>query len=297
MLNQPTQAPGFQRFRIGNRLITALYDGYVPILAADLRGIPAEQVRARLADAHLDAEGDSYTAVIAFLVEEEGRYVLVDTGSGTTLGPNTGHLLDSLSAAGVTPDDIDHILITHLHPDHSGGLVTADGDAVYPRATVHVASDDVGYWLDRDRTGRAEGVQREIHQAAATSLAPYQRAGRLDTFDTAAVLPGVRALHQHGHTAGHTGYLFGEETETILFWGDIVHSHTVQLPHPQVSIAIDNEPDLAVRARSNVFELVTEHRWWVAAAHLPFPGVGHLRRADGAYAWVPAHFRPLLENA
>ncbi|MET7749189.1 MBL fold metallo-hydrolase [Micromonospora sp. NPDC005367] len=276
-------------------MITALYDGYVPIFAADLRGIPAEQVRARLADAHLEEDGDPYTAVIAFLVEEDGRHVLVDAGSGTTLGPNTGHLLDSLSAAGVTPDDIEHILITHLHPDHSGGLVTADGDVVYPRATVHVASDDVEYWLDPDRTTRAEGVQREIHQAAAASLAPYRRAGRLDAFDTTRVLPGVRAHHQHGHTAGHTGYLFGEGAETVLFWGDIVHSHSVQLPHPQVSIAIDNEPDLAVVARNDVFELVTEHRWWVAAAHLPFPGVGHLRRADGAYAWLPAHFRPLSD--
>ncbi|RKF26315.1 MBL fold metallo-hydrolase [Micromonospora globbae] len=293
MRSQSTQAPGFQRFRIGSRLVTALYDGYVPILAADLRGAPREQVRARLADAHLPEDGDPYTAVIAFLVEEDGRHVLVDTGSGSTLGPDTGHLLDSLSADGVTPDEIAHILITHLHPDHSGGLVTADGEAVYPRATVHVARDDVAYWLDPQRAARAEGVQREIHEAALASLAPYRRTGRLDAFHTSEVLPGVRALDQHGHTAGHTGYLFGEGPEAVLFWGDTVHSHAVQLPHPQVSIAIDNAPDLAVRARGTVFDLVTAHRWWVAAAHLPFPGLGHLRRTDEGYAWVPAHFRPL----
>ncbi|MFK3985253.1 MBL fold metallo-hydrolase [Micromonospora sp. NPDC050397] len=299
MPNPPAQAPGFQRFRIGNRLVTALYDGYVPILAEDLRGVPEEQVRTRLTDAYLPEEGDPHTAVIAFLVQEDGRHLLVDTGGGTALGPDTGHLLDNLSAAGVTPDDIEHVVITHLHPDHCGGLVTAQGDAAYPRATVHVARADARYWLDGEQTARAEGVQRTIHQTAATSLAPYQRTGRLDTFDTDTneVLPGVRALDQHGHTAGHTGYLVGEGTDTMLFWGDVVHSHSVQLPQPHVSIAIDNEPDLAVRARNEVFDLVTRHRWWVAAAHLPFPGLGHLRRVENGYAWVPTHFRPVPESA
>ncbi|MET8768054.1 MBL fold metallo-hydrolase [Streptomyces sp. NPDC004658] len=289
----PRQAPGFQRFHLGSLLVTALYDGYVPILAEDLRSEPQDEIRRRLAEAYLPEEGDLHTAVIGFLVEYEGGRVLVDAGSGGTLGPSTGHLLDGLSAAGVAADDIEHVLLTHLHPDHCGGLVTDDGEPAFPHATVHVARAEVDYWLD-EKLARAEGVQRTIHESAMAALAPYRGAGRLDAFDELHALPGVRSLDQHGHTAGHSGYLFGEDDQPVLFWGDTVHSHTVQLPCPHVSIAIDSDASAAVEARVGVLDRVAAHGWWVGAAHLPFPGLGHLRRAGDGYDWVPIHFKPLI---
>ncbi|KOX01813.1 hypothetical protein ADL02_01530 [Streptomyces sp. NRRL WC-3723] len=289
----PRQAPGFQRFRLGGLLVTALYDGHVPILAEDLHGEPQNGIRRRLVEAYLPEEGDLHTAVIGFLVELDGRRVLVDAGSGNTLGPSTGHLLEELSAAGVAADDIDDVLVTHLHPDHCGGLVTDDGKPVFPHATVHVARGEVDYWLD-EKLARAEGVRRMIHESAASALDPYRRAGRLDAFDDLNALPGVRSLDQRGHTAGHSGYLFGEDDQPVLFWGDTVHSHTVQLPCPHVSIAIDSDEAGAVAARVGVLDRVATHGWWVAAAHLPFPGLGHVRRAGAGYDWVPVHFKPLV---
>ncbi|MFE8953497.1 MBL fold metallo-hydrolase [Streptomyces althioticus] len=289
----PSQVPGFQRFRLGSLLITALYDGFVPILTEDLHGEPQHEMRRRLSDAYLPEEGDPYTAVIGFLVEYDGQRVLVDAGSGNTLGPDTGHLLEALGAAGVAAEEIDHVLITHLHPDHCGGLVTESGEATYPRAVVHVARAEVDHWLDEKLTAAAEGVQRVIHDGAATALEPYRSTGRLDAFDTLDTVPGVRAFDQQGHTAGHSGYLFGEADQPVLFWGDTVHSHTVQLPCPHVSIAIDSDESRAVEARARVLETVTTNGWWVAASHLPFPGLGHLRRGDGGYAWTPIHFKPL----
>ncbi|MEU3979270.1 MBL fold metallo-hydrolase [Streptomyces sp. NPDC026672] len=294
-VRSPRQAPGFQRFRLGDLLITALYDGYVPILADDLRGAPGHEIRRRLTDAFLPEEGDPRTAVLAFLVEHRGTRVLVDAGSGATLGPDTGHLPDALSAAGTAPEDVEHVLITHLHPDHSGGLVTEDGAAVYPRATVHVARAEADHWLDPERAARAEGVAKVIHEAAASALAPYRRVGRVDTFDTFDALPGVRALDQRGHTAGHSGYLF-EGERPVLFWGDTVHSHTVQLPCPHVSVAIDSDEPRAVEARARVLGLAADGGWWVAAAHLPFPGLGRLRRDGDGYDWVPVPFGPLVPS-
>jgi len=289
----PGQAPGFQRFRLGGLLITALYDGFVPVLAEDLHGAPQSEIRRRLADACLPEEGDLHTAVIAFLVEDGGRRVLVDAGSGSTLGPHTGHLPEALSAAGVAAEDIEHILITHLHPDHSGGLVTDDGEPVYPRATVHVARAEVDHWLDEKLTAQAEGVQKQIHEAAAAAVKPYRTSGRLDAFDTLDAVPGVRALDQQGHTAGHSGYLFTGDGRPVLFWGDTVHSHTVQLPCPHVSIAIDSDEPRAVEARARLLRDAAAGGWWVAASHLPFPGLGRLRRTGEGYGWAPVHFKPL----
>ncbi|MGW4087715.1 MBL fold metallo-hydrolase [Streptomyces sp. NPDC004822] len=292
----PGQAPGFQRFRLGGLLVTALYDGFVPILAEDLHGEPQTEIRRRLADAYLPEDGDLHTAVIGFLVEDDGRRVLVDAGSGSTLGPHTGHLREALSAAGVAAEDVDHVLITHLHPDHSGGLVTDDGEPAYPRATVHVSRAEADHWLDEKLTARATGVQKQIHEAAAAALEPYRASGRLDAFDFLDAVPGVCALDQQGHTAGHSGYLFTGGAEPVLFWGDTVHSHTVQLPCPHVSIAIDSDEGRAVKARARVLDDVAGRGWWVAASHLPFPGLGHLRPDGEGYRWVPVHFKPLDQS-
>jgi glyoxylase-like metal-dependent hydrolase (beta-lactamase superfamily II) len=161
------------------------------------------------------------------------------------------------------------------------------------RATAHVARAEVGYWLDEKLTAQAEGVQKQIHEAAATALEPYRRSGRLDAFDTLAAVPGVRALDQQGHTAGHSGYLFAGGDRPVLFWGDTIHSHTVQLPCPHVSIAIDSDEPRAVEARARILGDVATRGWWVAASHLPFPGLGRLRRTGEGYGWAPLHFKPL----
>jgi glyoxylase-like metal-dependent hydrolase (beta-lactamase superfamily II) len=106
------------------------------------------------------------------------------------------------------------------------------------------------------------------------------------------VLPGVRPVNLAGHTPGHTGYLLGESDATVLFWGDTVHSHTVQLRRPSVTMAADSDEPAAIAARRKAFELASMNRWWVGAAHLPFPGLGHLRRYARRYAWVPVTYTP-----
>jgi glyoxylase-like metal-dependent hydrolase (beta-lactamase superfamily II) len=133
------QAPGFQRFRVGELLITALYDGFGPIPAEDLHGGTPADVGRFLTEAFLPADGDRCTAVTAFLVEGHGWHILIDAGGGHLLGPDTGHVAVYLAAAQTDPADIDHVLLTHLHPDHAGGLISPDGQAAFPRATVHVA--------------------------------------------------------------------------------------------------------------------------------------------------------------
>ncbi len=288
------QAPGFQRVRIGELLVTALYDGFVPVLADDLHGERRARISRLLAEAFLDPGGDRHTAVIAFLVEGNGRRILIDAGSGDSLGSDTGYLLSNLVAAQVDPADIDHVLLTHLHPDHAGGLISGNGQTVFSHATVHVAKADADHWLDPRRAAAATGVQRLVRDTVSHALAPYRGTDRFATFrHVDEVIPGVRAVDLAGHSPGHTGYLLGEGDATVLFWGDTVHGHTVQLRRPSVSFSADSDEHAAITARRKAFDLSSANRWWVGAAHMPFPGLGHLRRYARRYAWVPVPYAPV----
>jgi glyoxylase-like metal-dependent hydrolase (beta-lactamase superfamily II) len=292
-----TQAPGFPRIRIGNLLITALYDGFVPISADEFHGAPRAEINRLLAEAFMPPDGDPRTAVIAFLVQGNGRHVLIDAGSGDTLGHDTGWLAANLAAAHTDPALIDHVLLTHLHPDHAGGLISPDGQALFSRATVYAAKADADHWLD-PADPEATEVQRFVHRTAARALAPYRETGRFVTFDHGAgVIPGVRTVDLRGPTPGHIGYLFGEGDETVLFWGDTVHSHVVQLRLPYVSTAADTDETAAIAARRSILPLASSNRWWVGAAHLPFPGLGHVRRDPDQYTWVPISYAPVVESS
>jgi glyoxylase-like metal-dependent hydrolase (beta-lactamase superfamily II) len=217
-----------------------------------------------LAEAFLPPEGDRCTAVNAFLVEENGRQILIDAGSGNSLGPDTGYLPTNLAAVRNDPAEVDHVLLTHMHPDHAGGLISPEGQPVFPRATVHVAKADADHWLDPSRAASATGVQRPVHDSVARALAPYREAGRFVTFrDGGEVIPAVRTVDLAGHTPGHTGYLMGEGDATVLFWGDTVHSPGVQLRRPSVAAAPDSDEQAAIRSRRKAFELASSNRWWV----------------------------------
>jgi glyoxylase-like metal-dependent hydrolase (beta-lactamase superfamily II) len=141
------QSPGFQRIRIGELLITALYDGFVRVPADDLHGALPAEIHRLLAEAFLPPEGDQRTAVIAFLVEHNGLQIMIDTGSGDSLGLDAGCLATNLAAAQIDPAGIDHVLLTHMHPDHAGGLISPDGQPVFPRATVHAFTPVEASWL------------------------------------------------------------------------------------------------------------------------------------------------------
>ena len=232
--------------------------------------------------------------MIAFLVEQNGRRILIDTGSGDSLGPDTGYLAANLAAAGIDSDDIDHVLLTHLHPDHAGGLISGAGQAAFSRATVHAAKADADHWLDAVGATCATGVQRLVYETAARVLSPYRDTGRFSTCGNAdEPIPGVGAVNLAGHSPGHTGYLFGSADDTVLFWGDTVHSPAVQLRRLSVSTAADSDEAAAVASRRRVFDVVATNRWWVGGAHMPFSGVGHLRRDPDRYTWVPVTFTPV----
>lgn len=283
------QVPGYFRLLLGDVEVTALYDGGVPISAALLHGASPEAIDAALEEAFVDPRAGALTSINAFLVNGGQGLVLVDTGVGTYFGDKAGLLTANIEAAGYKPEQIEAVLLTHLHSDHALGLVDGAGKALFPRSKVRVHEADAAYWLAPGAENRVTEGQRKVLPALRAAVAPYQAAGTLTTFATGeAPFPGVAAELFAGHTPGHCGYRVRSKEESILFWGDIAHCLAVQFPLPQVTIDFDTDQPRAAADRRALLARAAAEKGYVAGAHLPFPGIGRIRPAGSGYAWVPA---------
>ncbi len=291
---QKTQVPGYYRMMVGQFEVTALYDGYIDLDPKILRNTSAKEVQSLLARMFLAATPGVQTAVNAYLVNTGSNLVLVDTGASGCFGPTLGRIVENLRAAGYEPGQVDTVLLTHLHGDHACGL-TASGKAVFPNATVYVDQADADFWLSTEKAASAPKDAQPLFGMARDALAPYQSSGRLRTYNGAgqALVPGVAVVAANGHTPGHNGYLFTSGKDSLLVWGDIVHSHAVQFRRPDVAIEFDVDSPAAVRTRKRIFADAAKGKLWVGGAHLPFPGLGHVRRETSGYAWVPVEYGPI----
>uniref|UniRef100_UPI00333F8E82 MBL fold metallo-hydrolase n=1 Tax=Castellaniella defragrans TaxID=75697 RepID=UPI00333F8E82 len=288
---QTAQAPGFYRMALGDFVVTALYDGSTSLSPALLSGASAADIQGLLAAMFVPADPGVQTAVNAYLVQSGQHIVLVDTGGGTCLSQAAGKLSDNLHAAGFQPEQVDAVLLTHLHPDHACGLLTPEGARRFPNASVYAARAEADFWLDTAVAAQAPANAQPTFQKARDAVAPYLAAGKFVTYqpdDT--LLPGIQAVPTPGHTPGHTSYLFTSGQQSLLVWGDIVHSHAVQFARPEVVIAFDADSAQAIASRKKIFAEAARDRLWVAGAHLPFPGLGHVRAEGQGYAWVPVEF-------
>ncbi|BCG93492.1 MBL fold metallo-hydrolase [Mesorhizobium sp. 131-2-1] len=284
-----SQAPGFYRLAVGDFEITALSDGSNMLPAAKLlQGDPA-RIEAALKRSYL---GDLIeTSHNSFLVNTGARLVLIDAGAGSLLGPTTGHLLSNLRASGYQPEQIDELYLTHLHADHVGGLM-AEGQRVFPNATVRVDKRDTDYWLSEANMLAAPAEAKRFFEAAIASITPYMRAGKLAVFDgNTDLVPGVRAQTAYGHTPGHTMYVVESRGQKIVLWGDVVHVAAVQFKDPSVTIRYDGDASEAEHVHELAFADAAENGYIVGGAHISFPGLGRVRRdAGNAYTYVPLDY-------
>lgn len=291
---QQEQVPGYYRMNLGEFEVTALYDGYVDLDPALLKGIDDDNLDALLSRMFVSAENGVQTAVNAYLVNTGTELVLVDVGAAQCFGPTLGNIASNLKASGYQTEQVSMVLLTHLHPDHACGLRNSDGSATYPNATVYVPRAEAAYWLNAELAATMPEAAQPFFKMAQAAVEPYQSQKRLKQYgrDTE-LMPGLRTVPTNGHTPGHNAYLFQSEGQDLMVWGDIVHSHTVQFARPDVTIEFDVDSEKALATRKDMFNDAAKNRFWVAGAHLPFPGLGHVRRDGAAFAWVPVDYGPL----
>ena len=148
------QVPGYYRMALGDFEITALYDGYLPLETKLFKNATPAEMQKLLARAFVGKDGIQ-TAVNGYLVNTGSNLVLVDTGAAKCFGPTLGALGDNLKAAGYDAAQIDTVVITHLHPDHACGLISADGKLAYPNATLRTDKAESDFWMDEKIAAKA----------------------------------------------------------------------------------------------------------------------------------------------
>ena len=191
------QASGFYRLKVGDLEVTALFDGAVVVDPHWLNGTKATMdgvVEALHEAPHMLDAGDA-----GFLVNTGKQLILVDAGSGTWYGGGAqGRLAGSLRSAGYAPEEVDLVLVTHLHSDHIGGLTTQDGKRVFPNAEVYVAKAESDFWLSPEIAAKAPKDAQPFFQSAQAIAAPYIKANKWHTFSgSETIVDGMQLARIH----------------------------------------------------------------------------------------------------
>lgn len=279
------------KMKLGRFTVVAIGDGVFQ-LATDQLLVDAKpgEAAALLAAQHLPTIQP--TSVNAFLIDTGSKRVLIDTGGGSFFGPSMGKFLGNLAAAGYAPEDIDEVLITHLHADHIGAL-SADGKATFPNAVVRMSAPERAFWQDKGHAAQVDASVKGTFDASAAMLAPYAAAGRVRPFTPGATIaPGITAVALAGHTPGHSAYRIASGGKTMLVWGDTMHVAPVQLVDPAITIKFDWMPERARASRVAIMGEAAARHEWVAGAHLPFPGIGTLAKGATQWRWTPVSGEP-----
>lgn len=219
-------------------------------------------------------------------VDTGQRRLVIDTGLGrefTGYGERSatlGRLVDGLEEAGMPADAVDTVVFTHLHNDHTRGAVWA-GRPTFPNADHVVSAAEASFWESEvdERPGH-----RGVPISARYTLEVAGSSVRRIEFDTE-IAPGVRAISAAGHTPGHMGVLLSSEGERLLCLGDTFYDR-VQLRRPEWWSHFDVDGPASVAARQRLLARVADEDIPVTVYHMPFPGLGRIRRSGDAYEWV-----------
>lgn len=289
------QAPGFYRLMLGQFEITALCDGFVDLDVKLLHNAPETEIQELLTRLFVSTPKMS-TAVNAYVLNTGAKLILIDAGTGNAFGPILGYLPKNLAAAGYTPDQVDLVLVTHMHIDHIAGLLDADGKPVYSKAAVMVSKAEQDYWLSDSEMEKAPANLQKFFKLAREVQAVYANMGKWKTFEGGQLFPGVKATILPGHTPGHTIFEITSNDRSLFVLGDMVHSMAVQFSRPDVSFEFDKDPKQAVAARHHIFRDLAESKAMIAGMHLPFPGIGHiLSNGNNSYTWTPVEYAPVKD--
>ena len=281
------QAPGFYRHQLGAWEAIAIHDGS---LARDrpagfVRNADDAAVGAAFAAAGMPR--DKLTLTFTVLAIDTGAgIVLIDTGLGEGGPPGTGLVPANLKAAGIAPEDVTTVIISHFHGDHISGLRRKDGAATYPNARLLVPAVEWDYWMDDARMAAAPQAQQGGFAAARAMFPDGAAVGRFAWGEE--VLPGITAIPASGHTPGMTAFEIASQGEALLYLADVTNTPLLFARHPEWQAMFDMAPEQAVDTRRRLLDRAAAQSRCVFFFHAPFPGLGTVIRQGEGYEYLPA---------
>ncbi len=268
----------------GGAELMVLSDGFLTLPPAFLYGTLAEdEVAAAIAESGFPVDPLTPPCNVT-LLREEGRTVLFDAGAGLDFLPTTGDLPGALDAAGIAPEEITDVVLTHAHPDHLWGVLDDFGDPAFPEAVIHLGATEHAYWSDPGTVDTIGEARQSFAVGAARRLSDV--VDQLRIFDDdAKVLPGITALQTPGHTPGHTSFTLDGGEAVIV--GDAIANAHIAMVRPGVETANDQDPARAAATRADFLAGLAQSGTRAVGFHWPAGGIGRVAQDGDGYRFQP----------
>lgn len=283
----PLQGPlssGVRRVKLGAFEVTTLHDGFVT--AGDPHEIygtdqPKATVHA-LAEANLLPTTAMVNNFTVTLVNTGRELVLFDTGNAPGRAPTTSRTLARLAEAGIRPEQINVVVITHMHGDHIGGLLT-DGKPTFPNARYVMGAVEFDAWtkggVPQDRAASVIPVVTPLADKT-TFVAPGQ-----------SVVSGVEAVEAFGHSPGHLAFHIESEGRRLMVTGDLANHFVFSMQRPEWEVRFDMDKAAAAASRKRVLGLIAADRIPFVGYHMPFPAIGYLEPMGTGFRYIPESYQ------
>lgn len=252
-----------QSRRIGDYEVSILHDG---IFEAPL-DVLIHAAGASARDEAVARWGQPKISIVVncFALKDIHGITLVDAGTGPAWGAAMGHAPAAMAAAGIAPEQVERVLITHLHGDHALGLF--DGErARFPNAEIVVPEVDFGFF--GSEANRARTPQNKQGGFAIATALKAHYPGRIRAAATGPVRPGIALIPLPGHTFGHSGYLIEGKEQSLLLWGDALHLSDLQASDPDIGLIYDFDPATALASRRSILKRAEGENWLVSGGHI-----------------------------
>ena len=286
-----TRPPAFYRFAIGAYEATIISDGPLNFPTKIFRGVPETDVQQMLTADFLPAATVRMEQNILVLNTGQ-KLIMFDTGilSMKPANSTAGRILTSLGEAGIKPEAIDAIVLSHPHIDHAGGIMTADGKTrLFPNAQIYTTDADFKFWTNEKLLGTP--AQASVRTALKNLLPNTDRLVMYT--DGQEIFPGVHAMATPGHTVGHSSFMIQSNGQSLFYTGDVV-LHEIMLENPKVAVSFDTDSDQGVQTRMRVLDMLASDKVQALIFHMAWPGLGHVAKLGSGYRFVPTPMLPVL---
>ena len=264
---------------VGDIDVSIIRDGGISFPREVFPDVSSETIDELLEQAGADSILTNFNCL---LISKGDKHTLVDAGCRDVMGPDAGKLPDGLAEAGVTADEIGKLVITHLHPDHISGAITAEGEAVFANAEMILDTKEHAYWTDDGNFSGADDDGIAWRSVALQVLDAYDDRLKLISGETD-ITNGVASVPLPGHTPGHIGVIVESLGDSLFYVTDLYHAEDLQLIDTNICAAFDLDPDQARLIRFGTLEMLAGLQMPMSAGHMLSPAFGVLERSSRGY--------------